>query len=41
MSKNIVMGLNKDSLFFLNFVTQQGKLETMYSQMKLKRNHLY
>lgn len=31
MSKNIVMGVNKDALFFLNFITSLGKLETIYS----------
>lgn len=41
MSKNITMGINKDSLLFLNFITIHGKMETLYSQMKLKRNHLY
>lgn len=38
MSKNITIGINKDQLLFLNFITNQGKMETLYSQMKLKRN---
>ncbi|CAK81396.1 unnamed protein product (macronuclear) [Paramecium tetraurelia] len=41
MSKNMTFGINRDQLFFFNFQLMTGKMETLYSQMKIKRNLLY
>ncbi|CAD8071067.1 unnamed protein product [Paramecium primaurelia] len=41
MSKNMTFGINRDQLFFFNFQLMTGKMETLYSQMKIKRNILY
>ncbi|CAD8068820.1 unnamed protein product [Paramecium primaurelia] len=41
MSKNMTFGINRDQLFFFNFQLMTGKMETLYSQMKIKRNMKY
>ncbi|CAD8086496.1 unnamed protein product [Paramecium sonneborni] len=41
MSKNMTFGINRDQLFFFNFQLMTGKMETLYSQMKIKRNQQY